>query len=316
MVSALNPRDEWHAWVLISLVGMLTLGWLGTAHVHIAEASLLAPMGGALALMLVAGFYRNVRPEPRLASTCTALAQLVLFTMLAGPLSYLAATFNRPLVDARLMQMDQALGFDWHAYLNLIDAHPGLAGYMKLAYETLMPQLAAAILILGLSGRYEALRVLVWSVMGAALVCIAVSAYLPAIGAYAHLGLHSTAYPHIAPSDDWAHVADFRALRDGTFHTLALDRMQGIIAFPSFHAALGVIFAWAYCQHPLTRFPGLAFEALMFASIPIDGAHYLADILIGSLVSLTVLELAKGLVRFPLNGEPQLQQAYRPVYQI
>lgn len=289
ITSSVEPQ---RCWLFIALLGLLTVSGLVAAGFNIAWATTLPPIAGAAILHLVSRFYRTRRPEPRLAATCEALAQLILFTLIAGPLSYLAASLDRPLQDARLIRADLLLGFDWRAYLTAVDARPAFAEVLRIAYDTLLPQLAVAILILGLSGRLQRLRGLVWAVMAAGLVSIAVSAIWPAVGAYAHLGLHQAAYPHIQPSDAWGHVPDFLGVRDGSLRTIALDRMQGIIAFPSFHAALGILFAWAYCQHPATRWPGLAFEALVLLSTPIDGAHYLSDVIAGSIVALASIAVA------------------------
>lgn len=301
--------DARMAWIVIATLGAATSFGLWSTGFIVMWPSLLHPVCGALALYGATCFYRSVRREERLASSCEALAQLVLFTMIAGPLSYLAAGLDRPLQDARLVHADRLMGFDWRAYLAWINAHPALHGPLRLAYDTLLPQLAAAILLLGLTGRRHQLRILVWSVIASAVVSIAVSAIWPAVGGYAHFNLHAAVYSGIQPSDAWTHVPDFLGVRDGTLRTLALDRMQGIIAFPSFHAALGVIFAWAYWQSPWTRWPGLAIEAALLLSTPVDGAHYLSDIVAGCLLAFASIGIAE---RALLTGRSRPTSALAP----
>lgn len=293
MASHPLPRDAWTAWVVIAALATATLIGLWTAGFSIQWPSLAPPVGGAIVLCGVARLYRGRRRDERLASSCEALAQLVLFTMIAGPLSYLVASLDRPLQDGRLIHADRMMGFDWRDYLLWANGHPAFHKLLRVAYDTLLPQLAGAILLLGLTGRRDQLRILVWSVIGSATISIAASAIWPAIGGYAHFNLHAPAYAGIQPSDAWAHVPDFLGVRDGALRTIALDRMQGIIAFPSFHAALGIIFAWAYWQNRWARWPGLMLETALLLSTPVDGAHYLSDVIAGCLLAFATIRVAE-----------------------
>ena len=299
------PHDERIAWASIALMGVATLTGLRAAGFSLRWASAAAPLLGCGALCAIAFFYRSARKEPRLAATCAALAQLVLFTMIAGPLTYLAAALDRPLIDGALLRADAALGFHWPAYLALIDAHPAFAALLRLAYETTLPQLAMALCLLGFTGRLGELRRFVWAVIGAGLAVSAISAFWPALGAYAYLDIPASAYAHIQPSDAWAHVPDLLGARDGSLRLLSLDRLQGLIAFPSFHAALAALFAWAFWQDRRARWPGLAAEALVLLSTPIDGAHYLSDVLAGIATAAASL----GGARWALNARGSAGQA-------
>lgn len=298
-----RPSEEHAAWTAIALIAALTSTGLVAAGFRIACSSLLPPIIGATALLAAAAFYRRLRPDARLASTCVALAQLVLFTMAAGPLSYLVAVLDRPLHDAQLARMDMALGLDWRAYLALVDAHPGVGRAMTFAYDTLMPQLAAALLVLGLSGRLRAQRILVWAAGISGTATILVSGLLPAAGYYVHLGLTPANFPHLSPSAAFVHMADFTGLRDGSDRLIDLRTLQGIITFPSFHAALAALYAWGFWQHPRARWAGVAFEALVIAATPIDGGHYFVDVIAGILVTAASI-WAAGRIVDAWNDEP------------
>lgn len=286
-------NDERRVWLFLALLGAATLIGLKAAGFGLIWTSLAGPIAGGAGLALLARFYRAMRPEPRLAATCAALAQMIGFTLIAAPLSYLAAGLDRPLVDDMLVRADAAIGFDWRAYLAWADAHPAIAAVLRTSYESLLPQLAAAVCLLGFTARFAELRRFARAIIIAGLATILVSAWLPALGGYAWFGLGPIAYPHLSPADAWQHVPDMLHVRDGSLRLLSVPGLQGLIAFPSFHAALALIFAWAFWQHRLTRWPGLALEAMVLLSTPVDGAHYLSDVLAGLAVAAAALALAR-----------------------
>jgi membrane-associated phospholipid phosphatase len=99
---------------------------------------------------------------------------------------------------------------------------------------------------------------------------------------WGYLHLTQADYPAIIPVAQETHLPIFHGLRDGTFRALTAMTAEGIITFPSFHAALAVIFAVALWPVPiLLRWIGLALNILMIASTPIDGGHYFIDVIAG-----------------------------------
>ena len=95
----------------------------------------------------------------------------------------------------------------------------------------------------------------------------------------------------------------FLGLRDGTFRQLMAVGAEGIITFPSLHAALAVILIAAFWPVPLARWISLVVNALMLAATPIDGSHYLIDILAGIGIAVGCIYAARALVA-RLTGKP------------
>ena len=296
MAGADLTADEMRAWRLLALLGAATLPGLYLAGFAIRWSSILMPDLAAILLHLIARFYRIVRPAPRIGAACEALAQLIIFTMIAGPLSYLAASLGGPLQDSRLAAMDALFGLDWRNWLALLDSAPGVAGILRVAYDTLMPQLAAVLLLLGFTGRTEELRRFVWATSLAGLAAVLISGLIPAAGCYAYFGLTPADFPHINPSVPFLHMADFTGLRDGSDRLIDLATLKGIITFPSFHAALATLYGWAFWQNRALRWPGLAFEALVLLATPVDGGHYFADVAAGMLIASVSLWFARHIV--------------------
>jgi len=117
-----------------------------------------------------------------------------------------------------------------------------------------------------------------------ALATIAVSAVLPAQGVWLHYGLHADADAIVPVSATSWPV--FLGIRDGSLLTLMAAGSEGIITFPSLHAALGLIFALALWPMPVLRWFGLALNLLMIVATPIDGSHYFIDVVAGLAIAL------------------------------
>jgi hypothetical protein len=90
--------------------------------------------------------------------------------------------------------------------------------------------------------------------------------------------LSAVSYPDIVPATREIHLPVFRGLRDGSFRQLMAMGAQGIITFPSLHAALALIVTVALWPIPVLRWLGLAINTLMLVSIPVDGGHYFIDV--------------------------------------
>jgi hypothetical protein len=256
------------------------LEWCSASRAAIASAAL-----GSLVWL-----YRVRRPNERIAVSLVCVIQLIAFTSVAAPLSYVVASMGSPLWDQTFHAWDRALGLDWQAYLAFVNERPWLGVCFSLAYRSLVPQTVIVAVALGLSGRLIECRAFIAAVMISGLISILLSAAMPAMAMFVHLNLQPEDYPNLNPAAAFVHVAHLSALRDGTMRIISLDGTEGIITFPSYHAALGVIFARAIWSLPYLRWPGLGINALMIAGTPIDGGHYIVDVLAGIVVA--VLSLA------------------------
>src|SRR5262245_7582148 len=154
------------------LVSTFTIEWLTFA----------APAAACLVLAAVGFFYARVRPDPRLAAGCLSTAQVIAFAAVAAPLSYLGAAADLPLNDRAYDAIDRALGLDWKAMLDVMNAWPLLFDALRPIYLSLTLQMTTAVLCLAFTGRFVWLRVYTLAFIFAALITIATSAVLPAAG--------------------------------------------------------------------------------------------------------------------------------------
>jgi hypothetical protein len=283
-------------WGLIAAVGAIVLAAPAVSGFYIDWPKFMVPALASLALAAGAWFYRGWRRDARLASGLESTAQVVVFAAVGAPLSYLAAAANLPLQDHALDVIDRALGFDWLALLAFMNDHPALYAVLRPIYLCLTPQMTAAVLCLAFTGRLVWLRVYTLAFVFAALVTIAISAVLPAEGVWPYYALTAAQSPHIVPAVETSWPV-FHGLRDGSFRALVAVGSEGIITFPSLHAALAVILIAALWPVPVVRWVILGLNAVMLIATPIDGSHYFIDVFAGIIMALVCLLAARTLAR-------------------
>ena len=280
-------------WALVTAVAAIVLIASAAGGFHIALKSYAVPASTGLLLMLGTYFYRVHRTDHKLASTLESTSQLVVFAAVAAPLSYLAAGTALPLQDAAFDAIDRALGFDWNAMLALMQRWPELFEFMRVIYLSLTVQMTAVVLLLGLTGRLAWLRVYMLAFIFAAVLTIALSALLPAEGVWLYYGLKANPAAMPVSHTSWP---VFLGLRDGSYRLVMAVGSEGIITFPSLHAALAVILMAAFWPVPVTRWLSAVVNSLMLTSTPIDGSHYLIDVLAGIVIAILCLVAARMLV--------------------
>ncbi|MBI3703103.1 MAG: phosphatase PAP2 family protein [Rhizobiales bacterium] len=291
-------------WATIAAVAAAVLAALLLSDFRLAWASFLAP--AATATLFAAGqwFYRTRRPDPRLAAALGSTAQIVAFAAVGAPLSYLAASLNFPLTDHWFEAADRALGFDWFGLFDWLSGHATAGLLLRMVYISLMPQTLVVILALSLAGHLATLRIFVLAFVLAALLTIAMSAIWPAQGVWLQHGLTASDGLHLPVSATSWPV--FLGLRDSTFRLLMAGGAEGIITFPSLHAALALILAAAFWPLPVLRWIGAGLNAIMMLSIPVDGSHYFTDILAGIGIAVVCLLAARAMVQRANQPHPAL----------
>jgi PAP2 superfamily len=284
-------------WTLIAAVAVVVLAAPFFSSFYLEWRTFAGPAAAAAALCAGAWFYTHWRPEPRLATALECTAQLVAFTAVGAPLSYLAAAAGGvfPLQDAMFEAADRALGFDWRGMLAWMNEHKSLHVVFSLAYMSFTLQASMTVLALAFSGHHVQLRVFILALALSVLVCMAISAVVPTEGIWGFLKLTASDYPAIVPATRELHLPIFHGLRDGSFRALTGLSSEGIIAFPSFHTALGVIFVVALWPVPVLRWVAVVINALMIVSIPIDGGHYFVDMIAGTIIAVLCIAAARSM---------------------
>jgi hypothetical protein len=284
-------------WIAIAATAgvVLTASILGPFQIEWLSFRKPALVAGVLGVM--SWFYANIRRDAALADALTSAAQIIAFAAVGAPLSYVAASAALPLWDAELAALDRHLGFDWMAWLAAMNAAPPLHRILALAYTSFAAQTAVIAVILAAAGHARRLRVFMLSFVVTTLLTIGVSTLMPAQGVWGHLHLSAVDSPAIVPVTRDLPLAVFFGLRDGTLRHLVAEGADGIISFPSLHAALGLLFLLALWPVRYVGWIAALLNVAMIAATPVDGSHYLSDVTAGlaiALVSWVVVQRALG----------------------
>lgn len=250
------------------------------------------PMAG-LALLAALSLWGQLTDRPRLAWIGIAFLQMTLFTLLGIVLSYALAAQSGALWDPRFAAWDRALGLDWPALRAGLDEWPVLVWVLSLSYYSLVPQMIVAIVGLGACERQDTLRLIVCAALLAGFATILLSGLTPATGNLFEAG----DYDHLWPAVTAMTSEEVLRLRDGSLRALDLGQLMGIVTFPSYHAALALIFIRAFRDVPRLRMIGAIWAMLTIVATPINGGHYLVDVLAGLALGWASLPVAAWLIR-------------------
>ncbi len=249
-------------------------------------------------VLAVVGSFLTFRDfRPRLALIASSFAQLVTGSIALCLLTYsvTALASSTPLRDDALAAIDGQLGFYWLDVLRWSDAHPALADLTGDAYGSITKQAVLVVLVLGFRCDWRRLQGAVYAYVVALIATSAVAFFVPALGAYAFFDVHPALHQHVVLRTADIPVAEIRSLRDHSLTSFDLETVKGIISFPSFHAALGVLFIWCFWSVSSLRWAGAAFNVVMIVSTPLHGSHYLTDVLAGLLIGISAVRLAASL---------------------
>jgi len=230
----------------------------------------------------VALFYRLFRPDPGIFYSTESITQIFMISLLGALLAYGAAASGLPYRDAELLAADRWLGFEPRAYLDFVYARPRLAMFYPFVYLSMVYQPAIVFVVLTLTRRIERLHNFAVALVVSLVITIAIFALFPALGWYGYLGVGPAAYSNLPLF--WNFVPHLEDVRSGALHAIPLGDLRGIISFPSYHTAAAMLAVWVVWPVRFVRWPMLLLNGLMVASAPIEGAHYLVDIIGGVLV--------------------------------
>jgi PAP2 superfamily len=277
-------RADAAVWIAIGVIAMAVMGFALLGPFKLDVGSFLIP--GVVTALLAAGgwFYRSIRRDPRLGAILSSTAHIIAFAAVGAPLSYIAATAGFPLQDAALEAIDRHMGVDWTQLMSIVSRHPGLQLVLSFAYASFALQTLTTVLALGIAGQLTRLSSFIAAFVATTLIIIAISAVLPAAGPWLFLDIQQAGANGFLPASATSWPV-FLALRDGTLHTVYGIRSEGIITFPSLHAALGVLFPLALWRVRSVRWLAVGLNVLLVIATPAYGSHYVVDVIAGILIA-------------------------------
>lgn len=223
---------------------------------------------------------------------------------LVGTLSsYLIARLSwAPFADDLLYRADLMLGFDWRlafpAYVELPDIH----NFLRLCYASIA--YSPILILFGLAANGMEKRACQFLIAFAIAlgVTMVLFAFLPAKAALEFLW---NTKPEYMPLYGANASKTILGLRNGLISEVPIDKLIGLVTFPSFHAVSAVLFIWASWPLKWIRWPVLVINLGMVVSTPIEGTHYLVDVIAGCLLAGAVIFATKSLARPRMTLNPR-----------
>lgn len=247
----------------------------------------------ALAFALLAAIRVLARdpstPAQRIARDLAESVGLFMGIGLLGAVAtYPLAANTRGSVDATLQAIDQALHFDWLGWYQLVAAHRTLQLVGTAAYQSIYVTPALILVHYATAERRADARSFVATFWFAAVMSLAAFRCIPALGPLATLWHGPVPY---LPESGLYEADLFPALRAHAVHVVELGTLRGLVSAPSFHTVSAVLYIAAGWRIARLRWTILALNGAMLLSIPIEGTHYLADMIAGLLVAIAALAL-------------------------
>jgi hypothetical protein len=248
---------------------------------------------GFLAFLAFGVFYRFVRPIEHVASAVIALSQIAAFAVTLALTSYLALTFNRPLIDGLLYSMDQSLGFDWATAFKFLMSTPLLKHILGLAYNSTQAQIVLLAAALGLAGQTERLEKFMLAFMVGGVMTICLWALYPSYGAATYVYTLGAAGGLPGLNAVFRFVEPQLALQSGHLTSITLTELTGVVGAPSFHTVMSLVTVYACASLGKWFWPVAAWNVLVVASVPVFGGHHVCDVLAGAAVAVAAIYIAE-----------------------
>ena len=275
-------------WSLLLLVAVFNCVWMVSAGFELGPGYRQA-FGWIVLLAVISLFYWYTGRDRRIMEFAHFGAQLLSLYALLMLLSYLAVSTDAPLADRAFDAIDKALGLDWIAWTEWVNAHPGVSWCLSIAYGSLSIQALIAY-VYNVHTRSSWRNSEIWWVTFiSALITIAGSAAFPASNPYVYYALSN--------GDTFLHYQHFLGLRDGTMHIIGFTDAQGLIQLPSFHTILAIMLTYnmRYNRWLFTIF--FALNGVLILSCPTEGSHYFIDLIAGAVVAAATIWAVRRLRR-------------------
>jgi membrane-associated phospholipid phosphatase len=230
----------------------------------------------------------------RISMAIHAFSYLLLFTLLVVLLSYfLTATIKAPLIDHQLARLDHLIGFDWPGIFDWITRQKKLETLLQLAYKCTTIQTGVIVILTALLAPRGHLAEFVFLFVSSILIVLVIACFFPAEGAFYYYGKQD--FPGAKD------ISDFLALRTGSISKINIFHLQGLIAFPSFHACMAIMFCYAVRSSRILTVLALPLNGVVLFSAIYWGGHYLTDLLAATLLMLILIGYSRSIRFYPAD---------------
>ena len=277
------PSARVAAWGICVLSTVATLALLGATGTSIEIGSIGVMAGLVLLFGGLHCIYTRWRPDPYIGAIAGGLTVMIWAGFVAAVAALAALRAHAPLVDGALARADAAIGLDTPALVGWL-ARNTPVWLLEVAYLSTVPLVFLTVVVLGGSGRAAMMWQLCLAFAGSAVSCAFLSAVTPAVGTFAHFGIPGDVLALLPADAGRFYLPTFYAYRSGTLSSVNIHHFDGVVSFPSFHAAMTLMTAYALRGMRWLFAAACVWAGLtLISTVPIGG-HYAVDILAGAAV--------------------------------
>lgn len=209
--------------------------------------------------------------------------------------SYPVAAMSQGFADAGLQRVDELLQFDWLAWYRLVAAHRSLQLLGIIAYQSIFLTPALLLGWFAVTGQRRQAHRFLAAFAIAAVLTLVIYSQMPAVGPFSYLWHEPI--PYMPVSELWQPDL-IPALRDHSLSVVDVGQLRGLVSAPSFHAASATLYIAAAQRCGPLRWWLTAIPCAMLLSTPVEGTHYLIDLILGAGVALVAWFFATLLIRW------------------
>ena len=224
---------------------------------------------------------------PRLSDSVIAIVVMVLFSIPGLFGQYAALSLNRPYADPWLAHLDESLGIHMPTVVQWVTAHPTVYNLLLVGYASFLWQVSFAPLVIAVFSR-ERLWTYVVAYQAAWSLALIGIALFPAEGVFVHYGYHIDM--HMIGTEV---VTDIHRARMHLPWTLSIGSTNGLVSFPSFHAAVAILMAWTMRGRNVLGALVLVVNAFLILGTAFLGSHYVVDVIASLVMMPAVLWMAE-----------------------
>ncbi len=269
--------------------------------------TILALIGGLLSLGF---FYRLSQRSERIASATICAGMFIFYSLCMSMFNYQLLPLWREPIDLQLNAIDQMFGYHWPSVIEWASQHPTFNSIVRYAYLSTIPQFAAMVVLLGMSGRIKELHILIASVTITATFTICFWGIFPAFGTTTMYELPRAMEALVGPVAGTAYGRELLQMAADGPGLISPKDIKGLVAFPSYHIVLAV--TAVYASRTLKwAFPFyLALNVLIVPGIFMHGGHHFVDLPAGIFVAVVGILIARKIVgeHFSKNKMPEFAE--------
>jgi membrane-associated phospholipid phosphatase len=208
----------------------------------------------------------------RVGETLFLVGLMATYAVVGLIAQYPALAVGFPYADPWLARADAALGINVAALAHWTGGHPFVRQLLSLSYLTFVSQGWFTVIGLSVLGDRDRVWEYVFSLHVCLVVILICLAVWPSVCPQVYYGFK--------PTIEMNHAIDqIRGFHDGRLLSVHLWDTDGLVSFPSFHAACAILVTWAWRERRWIAVPLAALNLCVIASTFVTGVHYFIDVL-------------------------------------